>query len=118
MQILVFWAVINLGLGLFYSRKTTGAKKSFWQLTWWWNAINLSVGALAIAALQQRTPELLEAINTLKFNTALDAFYIFAGAILAYNSKSALKGAGAALLVQGSFLFFLDAAMVLRLSTL
>jgi len=133
MLVLGSWAVANMVVGGIGMARTQGQVRSFHQMNFFWNVVNLSLAASGYFAYLKSDPagytlyETMARHNTIKtillLNTGLDVAYMVTGGWLRERSKHVTKhqdrnrGWGNAILIQGAFLFVFDLAMVITFST-
>jgi len=128
MLILGSWAVANIGGGLAFRSAADGSTRYFHEMNAIWNGVNLAIagfgyyGAMKLASPSSGLALLTEQTSmnkVLLFNAGLDLAYIAGGFYLIERSKNVMKnidrleGYGQSIIMQGSFLFAFDLAMVL-----
>jgi hypothetical protein len=125
MTVLGGWAVGNIVVSGIMIGRTEGVNRGFHQMNAAWNAINLGIAGLGYWSAMRENPANLDAFQTIQanvsnqkvflFNTALDVAYMAGGFYLMERSKNTLKnpdrlnGFGRAVVMNGAFLFALDA---------
>lgn len=130
MLVLGGWAIVNIIIGSFKLTKATRSKKYFYQMSLYWNIINLCIaGASLYFLLSQDTttlplPESIRLHSLYKkilyLSIGLDLGSIVLGAYLKERSRNSSKteqqlGWGQAVTLQGFFLLLLDLIMVIFL---
>lgn len=126
MNILGGWAVANMAVSGIAMTQAQGSNRSFHQMTFYWNAVNLGIAGLGFvntAKTHKRStsPTLAEAVEAQKsvekvllLNTGLDAAYVMSGVWMLEKAKTdptrqdRLKGFGQAVVAQGGFLLLFD----------
>lgn len=124
------WAIANIASGLIVAGQRSGVTRYAWQMTAYWNLINLGIAGMgylrAVKASHQSFSLLdnYDAQNALEkiylFNFGLDLGYIGGGLYLrerGLNSSSLktsqqLRGYGISIIIQGGFLLLEDATMI------
>lgn len=108
--VLVAWALLWLaGLTVAVARAPGEWGRAFWLMSGLWAAID---GAIAWYGLVAPPPPDLGLL--LKVNAGLDVLYVLAGVALLTRRAPRLRGFGAAVVVQGAFLFAVDVTFWLR----
>lgn len=127
--ILTGWGLANIGVGIAGNLSSEGRLRYFHQGNWAWNTVNVALGVagLAGAARARKQPVALsagyqaarKAQLAFAINAALDVVYVSSGAVmwhltLGQDTAAAQRigGYGEALVLQGSFLFAFDVAML------
>jgi len=127
MLVLGSWALANLATSPILASRSSGARKAFYQMNGYWNAVNLVIAGIGYYSAIGMETSGLSLAETLKeqqniekillFNSALDLGYITGGFLLRERSKSVtnhsdrLKGFGNSLILQGAFLFVFDVSL-------
>jgi hypothetical protein len=122
------WAILNIGTGFALASATSGEAKYFWDMNAYWNFINLGLATLGYARVVRAKKqvdfadnyEAQQAIEKLYvFNMGLDLAYITGGFYLiergqtqqSQDSQNRYMGYGKSIILQGSFLLFMDACI-------
>ena len=104
---LLVWAIPWMGasvLGLWLS--SSDSQKGFWGMSGAWGFVN---GAIAlIGLLNAETNDYAALRTTLWINAGLDVLYVASGLYLLSRPEETWRGAGTAILIQGSFLLVFD----------
>lgn len=124
MILLVIWSIVNIGLGIFKTKKLDkkSPQHAFWKMALMWNVVNLAIALFALSGIAQpptdlsNIDEIIQTTTTMKdilfSNFILDWVYMFAGYILAKHGISKKNatyiGYGKSIIVQGLFLMLLD----------
>jgi len=126
MVILGSWSTANIITGAIGTNANSSEARYFNQMNVIWNSVNLLIaGAGYYGANKEKLNELTiskvlmhqnKTEKTFLFNTGLDLAYVTTGLYLTERSKrnadpAKLKGYGNSVMVQGAFLFLLDAVM-------
>jgi hypothetical protein len=125
------WATANIGVGLIMASRTHGEAEYVWRMNAYWNFINLGLAGMGYINARKALLKKFslsanlssqQAIEKLYlFNLGLDLVYITGGFYLRergngqtkQNSRDQFKGYGSGTIIQGGFLFLMDAAMIL-----
>lgn len=124
MATLTGWSLANIGLGLGLGFTTEGPARHFHQMNAYWNTVNLALGIAGLVGLRRESrgraasdPLAMSrrSASLFTWNAALDVAYMATGAIL-YNfgqdrDHDRMLGYGAAIVLQGGFLFVFDLTM-------
>lgn len=118
LAVLLLWSAvwsIAAGIALIRHGKQDRAadqfRVSFWAVNCLWQPVNVAVVAWA---LFRPAASMDEVIRVLRFNAGLDLLYLLCGLLLLFLPRpasaraEALKGAGAAVIIQSIFLLLLD----------
>jgi hypothetical protein len=111
-QGLMLWALFSLGggvLGLWWARAPFF--RAFWFMTGAWGLVD---GGLAFLGWLGEGAEREALRRLLLLNAGLDLGYLALGLLLFSRRQAHLRGFGAAILVQGGFLFLFDLYHALR----
>lgn len=130
MLVLGGWAILNILISSYQLTKATRNRRYFYQMNLYWNIVNLVIAALALYSILTKdatAQTLAESVQLhswykkiLYLNVGLDVAYVFLGIYLKERSRNTpryekLQGWGQSVLLQGTFLFFLDLALVIAL---
>ena len=112
--------MINLTWGAIEMTRTSGEQKYFHEMNFYWNTVNLVLGASGYIGSKMKEPMSFSELNkkhqlaqkVYLFNSALDIAYITSGwgvynkaaSSSAENAKK-YRGYGRSVILQGSFLF-------------
>ncbi len=124
MKILGGYALVNIAGGLALRSSTTGSTRRFHEMNALWNVVNLSIAGVGYFASLKTDPSAWSLVEGMRennnfarillFNTGLDVGYIMGGLYLRERANrpgadaDQLRGYGAAILLQGGFLFAFD----------
>lgn len=124
MGALTGWSLVNLGLGFGLGFTTDGPASHFHQMNAYWNTVNLALGIVGLVGARREDRRLANAAaaararrhqNVFTWNAGLDVLYMATGAVLfdvgEARGSDRLLGYGAAILLQGGFLFVFDLSM-------
>ena len=123
LPILIGWCGIWItlaGVGFLYGLRCPDGEAArrwwtaFWSMHLFWIAIDLGI---AVWALLDPVTEVDAFRRLLMINGLLDLLYLGTGVILITRRDMLARGFGAAILIQGAFLFILDWAWWLALGT-
>jgi hypothetical protein len=124
LYILMSWSVLNILLGIELFKNKKDAKYYFIQLCVGWNIVNLAIALIGLYALNpvfENANEAFQSILNTHYiflgNAGLDIGYMVFGLYLIEKSKNyteevkrlRIKSFGKAMILQGLFLFLLDA---------
>lgn len=124
--ILALWGVTNLVAGTFFSRRTSGQPKHFWQVAVLWGAVNSLIGIpqyLDLAGPPTEPATLAEALGDglgtarlLSGAFVSDLATMLVGGLLAWRrvtrDSERLQGWGKGLVVQGAWLAVFDGVLL------
>lgn len=124
MATLTGWSLANIGLGLGLGFTQDGPARHFHQMNAYWNTVNLALGIAGLVGTRREDRSLALPLamararkhqSLFTWNTALDVLYVTTGAVL-WNlgqdrEHARMLGYGAAIMVQGGFLFAFDLTM-------
>jgi len=129
LHVLLYWAIGNIVLAAVLRLVPGIGFQSFWEMTAFWNVVNLVIAAMGLRRLGRNieptsvAAEIGEAHRmekVLLFNGGLDVGYMMFGLFLTQLSSGPMyesyPGWGAAIVVQGLFLFVFDTLFAWRLS--
>jgi hypothetical protein len=123
MQGLGYWAISNIGTGLWFRTRTTGAARHFHTMNAGWNFVNLGLATAGYITasrenyrrytLGETERRLQNTQKLLLFNAGLDVGYMAFGLYLrerapGHEHPDRLEGWGNSLLLQGGFLLAFD----------
>ena len=120
--ILAVWGVTNLVAGVFFSRRTSGQPRYFWQVAFVWGVVNALIGvpqyldlagpAAPPATLSGALTEALGTARLLSGAFVSDLATMLVGGLLAWRivtrDSERLQGWGKGLVVQGLWLAVFD----------
>ncbi|RAU84506.1 hypothetical protein DP923_02985 [Pontibacter arcticus] len=133
MLVLGGWAILNIVIGGFKLTKASRSKKFFFQMSLYWNIVNLCIAGASLYTLLSEdvaVRTLAESLQQHEFykkilylNIGLDVAYFFLGKYLQQRASLSakteqLQGWGSAIVLQGLFLFILDLVLVVLLEGL
>ncbi|MDX5481520.1 MAG: hypothetical protein LPK07_07535 [Hymenobacteraceae bacterium] len=130
MIVLGGWAIGNIAVASFQLTRVSRTKRHFYQMNLYWNIVNLIIAGAALGFIlsdDATARSLAESVRLLSWHkkilylgVGLDIGFIILGNYLKTRSKVSYKveqllGWGQSIVLQGTFLFFLDLVLVVLL---
>lgn len=129
MRVLAVWALANIAIGTILRLVPAVGNESFWEMMALWNVVNIVLAGSGLYHLRREkaSGDLAQEIRSihglekvLLFNGGLDVGYVLFGVLLTQLESGFMyqsyAGWGAAIIVQGLFLFLFDLGFAYRVS--